>query len=184
MFISHLLVSPYFVIHVDLIISCYIVSYIMGVMWDVIFQDFRLVKLCFIVMTTYLLYEELNVFFVKRPTVTSFTEEQLTPTSFPEIIICSNNGFSQKWLNIHGYDDSFQYKKGVPRDKSFIGWFGHQPSTSTLDRESFLRNISHIRTVEDCPHLLANFVINGTFKGSSENQKNGDFLSKTSRNII
>ena len=132
--------------------------------WKVICRDFRLLKLCFVVMTTYLLYEELLVFFIRRPTVTSFTEEELTSASFPEIIICSNNGFSQKWLNIYGYADSFQYKKGLPKDKSFIGWFGHHPST--LDRESFLRNISHIRTVEDCPHLLANFVINGTFKGS------------------
>ena len=137
---------------------------IVGVMWDLIFQDFRIIKLVFIVMTSYLIYEELNLFFIKRPTVTSFTEEELTPSSFPEIIICSDNGFSQKWLNIYGYDDSFQYKKGLPRDKSFIGWFGHQPSS--LDRESFLINISHIRTVEDCPFLLANFVINGTFQGS------------------
>ena len=134
----------------------------MGVTWKVIYQDFRIIKLVFIVMTSYLLYEELVVFFIKRPTVTSFTEEELTSASFPEIMICSNNGFSPEWLNIYGYDDSFQYRKGLPRDKSFIGWFGHQPST--LDRESFLRNISHIRTVEDCPHLLANFVINGTFK--------------------
>ena len=131
--------------------------------WGVIFQDFRIIKLGFIVMTTYLLYEEMNVFFIKRPTVTSFTEEELSPATFPEIMICSNNGFSQKWLNIYGYDDSFQYRKGLPRDKSFIGWFGHQPST--LDREIFLRNISRIETVEDCPHLLANFIIDGTFKG-------------------
>ena len=137
---------------------------IAGLAWEVICQDFRILKFAFIMMTAYLLYEELNLFFTKRPTVTSFTEEELNPSTFPEIMICSNNGFSQKWLNIYGYGDSFQYRKGVPRDKSFIGWFGPEPSK--LDREIFLRNISRIKTVEDCPQLLANFVINGTFKES------------------
>ena len=138
---------------------------IAGLAWEVICQDFRILKLAFIMMTAYLLYEEFLLFFVTRPTVTSFTEEKLTPASFPEITICSDNGFNQEWLNIYGYDDSFQYKKGLPRDKSYIGWFGHQASTP-VDREGFLRDISHIRTSEDCPHLLANFVINGTFKES------------------
>ena len=134
------------------------------VMWlKVLLKDFRIIKLLFLAMTLYLLCDELLLFFLKRPTVISFAEKPLGLNSFPEIVICSKSGFHQKSLELLGYDGALNYRRGTPRDNSFIGWFGSQPSALDRDRDSFLRNISDIKTLEDCPDLLANFVLNGTF---------------------
>ena len=119
-------------------------------------KDFRLLKLIFTLLTVVLLYDELLIFFIERPTMASIAKTALKPTNFPSIYICARSGFNQTELSILGYEHGYKYTRGFPNDKHFIGWTGNQ---SDLSQEEVAVKISTIRTTEDCPRVVAIFKV-------------------------
>ena len=119
-------------------------------------KDFRVLKLIFTSLTVVLLYDELLIFFIERPTMASIAKTALKPTNFPGIYICARSGFNQTELSKLGYEHGYKYSRGFPNDKHFIGWSGNQ---SDLSHEEVGVKISTIRTTEDCPRVVANFIV-------------------------
>ena len=93
--------------------------------YRLLIQDFNWLKFCFCLMTFCLLYTELQLFFVDRPTLTSTGKVELSPGHFPEILICPKHGYNKAMLDLHGYETSFHYSAGVPANETFYGWRGN-----------------------------------------------------------
>ena len=119
-------------------------------------KDFRLLKLIFTLLTVVLLYDELLIFFIERPTMASIAKTALKPTNFPSIYICASRGFNQTELSKLGYEHGYKYSRGFPNGKQFLGWSGNQ---SDLSQDEVGVKISSIRTTEDCPMVVAIFKV-------------------------
>ena len=72
-------------------------------------KDFRIRKLCFLVLTSYLLYEELYVLLFVKPTLTSVTQTKIKVEQFPDVLICPEQ---LKLLSRLGYTRSLNYGLG------------------------------------------------------------------------
>ena len=134
---------------------------------NLIVKNFRLLKLVFILATAYFIFEELNLFIYKKPTLISVSKSKIRAENLPNILICSLRGYDESELRKLGYKDSSQYTMGVFTDRKYVGWLGNQSGTSGRD---VIRSISTIKTTQDCPTVTALFAINGTLESR-------DFLS-------
>ena len=126
-----------------------------------LFKDFRVVKLCFMALTSYLLYEELYVFLITKPTLTSVTQTSISTEQFPDVLICPEQAFELNLLNKLGYTRSLYYGLGQADDSKLIGWLGNQTEFNITE---IVNQISRIKTLKDCPEVIAKFKINGSLK--------------------
>ena len=90
-----------------------------------IIRDYKIIKISFAIITILLLYDELNIFFIKKPTLSSVSKSQLRPQNFPDIIICPVPGFDQRAIERLGYNSSYSYSMGSMAGGG-TGWFGNQ----------------------------------------------------------
>ena len=74
-----------------------------------ILKNHRLLKFVFAFLTCYLLYDELHVFLVEKPTYSSFRRTVIEPGDFPTITICAYPGFNYRELESHGYEQAYKY---------------------------------------------------------------------------
>ena len=81
----------------------------MSVLYKIFLKDFKLLKCCFVLLTSFFLYGEFRRFLVEKPSLTSDGRASLAPENFPEILICKLDGYDRKQLKFHGYETSFQY---------------------------------------------------------------------------
>ena len=116
-------------------------------------NNHKLLKLFVSLLTFYLLWDELNVFFFEKPTYSSSTKVDIEPEDFPSITICANPGFDNQELINHGYDQSFKYHIGDVEGTNKIGWIGNKTDNSTY--ELVADKISTIKSVKDCPQTRA-----------------------------
>ena len=86
----------------------------------IIFKDHRLLKLSFILLTVYLLFDELVLFFYTKPTLTTKVQTSLQTNQFPEALICSSPAFDQEKLISMGYEHSHDYILGILTENSFM----------------------------------------------------------------
>ena len=122
-----------------------------------LFKEYRILKICFMALTSYLLIEEIIVFLVIKPTLTSMTQTRIKPETFPDILICPEEAFDIDALNELTHKLSLYYSLGVSGiTKLLIGWLGNQ---TELNVEEVADKISSIKTLEDCPHFIAKFRI-------------------------
>ena len=117
-----------------------------------VFKDFKLIKFCFAVITIYLLYDELRIFFIEKPTLSSTTKSRLRPGNYPDIIICPVPGYDQAAIQRLGYESSYYYSMGR-LSSGLTGWFGNQ---TQLTRDSFV-----FKSPADCPDIAAKFRVKG-----------------------
>ena len=113
----------------------------------------NLLKLVLVLLTFYLLWNELNVFLFEKPTYSSKAKVGMEPKDFPSITICANPGFDNQELKRHGYEQSFKYQIGDVEGTNKIGWIGNQTANSTF--EFVADKISTIKSVQDCPSTRA-----------------------------
>ena len=81
-------------------------------------------KLACLCCTGFLLIQILDNYLVTKPTVSSEEEVKLSDISFPDLVICLENGFDKKSLKKHGYNNSWLYTAGLDKHRNFIGWSG------------------------------------------------------------
>jgi len=92
-----------------------------------IFKDFRILKICFLVLTLYLLLLEVKYFLITKPTLTSATKTHITPETFPDILICPEEAFDLGSLQKLGYKYGFYYASGhISAYENTTGWIGNQ----------------------------------------------------------
>ena len=124
-----------------------------------IFKDYRILKICFMALTSYLLIEEMIVFLVIKPTLTSLTQTNIKPETFPEILICPEPAFDLDALTRYGYRLNLYYSLGISDvNRLLIGWLGNQ---TDINVNKVADDISKIKTIADCPQLVAKFEIDG-----------------------
>ena len=124
----------------------------------IIFKDHRLLKLSFILLTVYLLFDELILFFSTKPTLTTQVQTSLQTNQFPEALICSSPAFDQEKLISMGYEHSHDYILGILDGEFLHGWSGNQSDVSI---EKILQDISVMKTEEDCPSAKVKFEEKG-----------------------
>ena len=99
-----------------------------------LWKDYRILKFCFMVLTSYLFMVELQVFLINKPTLTSVSQKDISPEIFPDILICPDQGFEIDELNRLGYQYSFFYSLGLSSDN--IGWLGSFNQTNYRSNET------------------------------------------------
>ena len=125
-----------------------------------ILRDNRLIKICFIALTSYLLFNEMLVFLVTKPTLTSVTQTNIKPEDFPVFLICPKQGFDLQSLHKLGYPYSTFYGRGIINStKNQISWIGNQTKMNVTE---VIKQVSTIKTLKDCPFVEAKFEGNGT----------------------
>lgn len=117
-----------------------------------ILRDYKLVKICFAVITIYLLYDELRIFLIEKPTLSSVTKSRLRPRNYPDIIICPVPGFDQAAIERLGYESSYYYSMGSIAG-GYTGWFGNQ----TLNQQT--KDFFVFKSSTDCPDIAAKFRV-------------------------
>ena len=125
-----------------------------------ILKDNRVIKICFIALTSYLLFTEMVVFLVSKPTLTSVTQRNMKPEDFPVFLICPKQGFDLQSLHKLGYPYSTFYGRGIINStKNQISWVGNQ---TKLNVTEVIKQVSTIKTLKDCPIVEAKLNRNGT----------------------
>ena len=102
----------------------------------------NLLTLLCTLFTVYLLYAEVKVFLVDRPTSTSFEHKELSPDDFPDITVCIKPAFKLDIAMKYGYQDNYYYR-GSSDGSRFIGWRGINSTTDSLE---ILEEILSIKT--------------------------------------
>ena len=104
------------------------------------------------ILTIYLLYEDFQLFFSK-PTYSSNSELKLEPKNYPSIVLCPFPTFDQESLWKYGYEDGYDYAKGLIMGSKLYGWIGN----SSKSVESIIEEISLLKSEKDCPSLSVLF---------------------------
>ena len=125
-----------------------------------ILRDNRLIKICFIALTSYLLFHEIAVFLVTKPTLTSVTQTNIKPDDFPVVLICPKQGFDLQSLHELGYPYSTFYGRGIINStKNQISWVGNQTKMNVTE---VINQVSTFKSLKDCPIMEGKLKRNGT----------------------
>ena len=124
-------------------------------------KDFRILKICFLVLTLYLLIEEIIDFVIIKPTLTSVTQTNLTPANFPDILICPEKAFDLDYIHKLGYKYSFYYGSGYILGESYKGWLGNQ---TALNVTKVADDVPNLNSLDKCPEMKGRFKFEGRYK--------------------
>ena len=113
-----------------------------------IFRNFAVIKLFFVLFTSFLLYEEFFTFWVEKPTHTTSSKVVTGPKDFPDITICPFPSWNQQELVNLGYLNMFDYSKGKLHESPMFGWSGNSTGISL---ESVIDKISILKNQTECP---------------------------------
>ena len=65
-----------------------------------LYKDYGYLKLIFIILCGLVLFEELHVFFVKKPTLTKVVKARIEKEDYPEFILCPEPAVNLTQLRI------------------------------------------------------------------------------------
>lgn len=135
-----------------------VLMYLVRKCWNYVGKEYRIFNLGFAIFTSYLLIDELKLYFIYKPTFTSIVQTKLKPGHFPNILICPYPSYDLEELQSIGYDHSYDYSSGLSEEGNLIGWRGNNTED---DLAAITHNLSVIRTLQDCPQIKAKFEQNG-----------------------
>ena len=128
-------------------------------------NDFGILKLLMTLCFLYLLIDEIYVWVVKKPTLTTTVKEDLSKEDFPSVTLCPGPSIDYDELHSRGYIDIWEYKSGLRlssgTDVKVIGWNGENKSETMSEVSSA---ISVLKSVLDCPETNSSFVFWGRNK--------------------
>ena len=75
-------------------------------------QDYGFLKIFFIVLCALVIFQELYVFFILKPTLTKSVKSSIEKDDFPEILICPEPSSYGEQLVKHGYNEMYSYAVG------------------------------------------------------------------------
>ena len=125
-----------------------------NIFYSALLKEYKLLKAIFLLIASYLIFEEVYICFVLKPTFTSSTRRNIKPEDFPEIILCPVPPIDVKAARSRGYDGMDYYYLGLEyfdvmgRQSRSIGWSGYNRSESV---KIVSEKISTIKSVDDCP---------------------------------
>lgn len=115
----------------------------MSVWYEIFFKDFKWLKLCFFLLTSYFLFGEFQLFYIEKPSLRSQGIEDLAAKNFPEIIVCPKQGYDEKKLAFHGFTNGYQYTIGVSGKKK--GWRGTQGNFTVKQVDQDIYSVKNTR---------------------------------------
>ena len=132
--------------------------------FSILFKDYRILKILFTILATYLIYDELTVFFIERPTYTSTEKRKMNTEDFPEIILCPEPSIDINAVTARGYQNTVGYFKGRYNDSDLqlIGWGGN--TSEGEDVKIISEEISVLKSPKDCQKVKLYFKDNKSTK--------------------
>ena len=118
-----------------------------------LWKDHKYLKIVFILLTGFVLFEELVVFFIDKPTLTTVIKAEMGPENFPQVLVCPDPAADLSILVPRGYQDGYHYQLGITGNDShydFFLWSGNRSESV----EEIAANISILRTEDDCPQMV------------------------------
>ena len=122
------------------------------------FREHRILKICFMALTTYLLINEMRVFLIDKPTLTSRTQTKMYPEIFPDILICPEQAFDLDSLLKLGYKHNYNYGHGYLSEYELLTWLGNQTVMSITEVAD---KVSSIKSLDNCPKVYGTFKTHG-----------------------
>ena len=126
-----------------------------------IFRNFALMKIFFVLFTSFLLYNELITFWIEKPTYTSSSKVKMAPQDFPDITICPFPSWNMQEMLKLGYAHSFDYSMGYLANTSMTGWSGNATEDTS---EIVIEKISILKNQTECPFTRAKMITEGKAK--------------------
>ena len=114
--------------------------------WLFLFKEYRLIKLIFLSLASYLVLKAFYAFVIVKPTYTSNAKRNLVPEDFPEFILCPDESIDVDIAKSKGYGGMWNYFSG-DLSKGQIGWIGN----NSEDVKDVFREISTLQSIDDCP---------------------------------
>ena len=129
-----------------------------------LWKDHKYLKIFFILLTLLVLFQELVVFFIEKPTLTTVTKSQMGPDNLPVVLICPDPATDLSFLLTKGYPDTFHYQVGMIANDTTVHdaflWSGNMSENV----EEIVRNSSVFKTAEDCPAMQVWWNENNEFE--------------------
>ena len=116
----------------------------------VLWKDHKYLKIIFIFLTGFVLFEEMVVFFIDKPTLTTIIKSGLEPQHFPEILLCPDPALDLSVLLPRGYQDGYHYQIGVTGNDTHYEYYRWSGNLSE-NVEDIVNDVSVLRSEEDCP---------------------------------
>ena len=108
-------------------------------------------KFICILLTLFLICQELLTLVVIKPTATSKEEKELKSTDLPEVVICLEPGFDSEVLEGYGYKTRSYYRGTMDWWSKFIGWNGKKDgnkSSREILNEALIVKRKHINSTK------------------------------------
>ena len=122
------------------------------------FREHRILKICFMALTTYLLINEMKVFLIDKPTLTSRTQTKMYPEIFPDVLICPEQAFDLDSLLKLGYKHNYNYGHGYLSEYELLTWLGNQTVMSITEVAD---KVSSIKSLDNCPKVYGRLKTHG-----------------------
>ena len=113
-------------------------------------KDHKYLKIIFIFLTGFVLFEELVVFLFDKPTLTTVVKTEMTPEHFPEVLVCPDPPIDLSLVLPRGYQDGYHYQLGITgNDTNYQAylWSGNRSENV----EKIVNEITLLQSEEDCP---------------------------------
>ena len=110
-------------------------------LYTLVVKDYRLFKIIFTLMASYLIFDTFYTFLVLKPTYTFHAKRQLSVEDFPQIILCPEPAVDLTALKARGYSGPDAYFKGQK-----YGWAGNNSG----DVKNVSAEISILKSVKNC----------------------------------
>ena len=123
----------------------YTIEHTMSSWYEIVFKDFKWLKLLFFLLTSFFLLGEFQLFFIDKPSLTSEGKEDLAARNFPEILVCRIQGYDDQKLAFHNYTNGYQYTIGVSGGKK--GWRGSSGNFTAKEVYQDIYSFKNIRFV-------------------------------------
>ena len=112
-------------------------------------EDYGFLKVIFTFFSAYLIFEELYIYVVLKPTYTTISKREMKPEDFPDIMLCPEPAIDIEAATAKGYEGIDEYYMGFNVELGFdqIGWAGYKSENLTKVSEE----ISVLKSEMDCP---------------------------------
>ena len=110
-------------------------------------KDYRLLKVTFFILASYLIIDIFYTFWVLKPTYSSNGKRKVDIADYPQITMCPRPPIDIDALKSHGYKIQDAYFKGYMLYKmSDLSWAGNRSE----DVRKVSEDISSLKSIEDC----------------------------------
>ena len=116
--------------------------------YTLLLKDYKVLKLIFFTIASYLIFNSFYMYLIVKPTYTSVAKRNIAPEDFPEFILCPEHPIDLDAVKSLGYGGMWDYFAGkIEKDWRHVGWGGNKSE----DINKVSRHIARLKSSEDCP---------------------------------